>query len=171
MWRVGNFVLRRHEVPTFGEDEWKLDDAKVASMVRKGEIGTVGCVEILSLDGAWCVRVMPGSLMESLLVAYMEGGDDRPAEENIEMILVSMMASTSIGNGFFQKGIMMLAEAYCDPSLVKGGRRTRRFLKEFKALRDDYLKWRREYEDFMESQEEDIEREIMAERARKALEE
>lgn len=174
VWRVGNFVLRKCEVPTFGSDEWKLGDAQVRAMVKKGEIGTVECVEVLSLDGAWCVRLMPGSLMESLLVAYMDGVENAPQKDEIEAIMTNIMAATSIGNGYFQKGITMLLAAYCDPSLVKGGgRRTRKFLKEIKVLRDGYLEWRREYEDFMESQDEDIDidRDSTAENARQVLDE
>lgn len=154
LWRVGNFVIRRREVPAYGEEDWSLSENQVSKRVRKGEMGTVPCLEASSLDGVWAVRFMPGSQIEALLLAALEGGGESPSMEWVELVLTNVMASSSIPNGHFQQALLLLLSAYFDPSLIDGGvfsGKTRRFLKEARAVRDNFLAWRKEYEGFLES--------------------
>ena len=145
-WRVGNFVIRRREVPTLGEEDWALSESQVRTRVRKGEIGTVPCYEVSSLDGAWMTRLMPGSQMESLVASCLESGD---TSEWLELVLMNLMQVSLIPNGYYHQGILLLTAAYYDPSLVDGGifnGKRRRFLKDVQRLRDGFVAWYREAE-------------------------
>lgn len=173
VWRMGNFVLRRREVPTFGGDEWKLTDGQVLDRVRKGQMGTVKVLEVSSLDGAWMTRLMPGSSLEALLLAYLDGDDgERPDPEWADMVLTNLMAASSIPNGYFHQGVALLLMAYCDPSLLRGGLRNgkaRKFRRDAKRVRDGFLEWREEYDRYVLSQEEDGRYEENAAAAREVL--
>lgn len=174
VWRVGNFVLRKGEVPTLGADEWSLTDGQVAARVRSGEIGTVEVLEVSSLDGAWMTRFMPGSVMSSLLMACLEGdGEDAPLPEWMEMVLTNIMSVSAIPNGYFHQALALLLSAYCDPSLISGGLldgKARQFRREAKKVREAFLAWRRDYDSFMLSQDDDDDFDEKAHEVRETLE-
>lgn len=142
-WRVGNFVYRYTEVPTLGEEDWDLSENQVRNRVRKGQIGTVRALEVSSLDGAWRVRFQPGSQMELILKALLDGDD----QEYLQMVTVNLFHIGMIPNGYFHQALTLLIGAYYDPSLLDGGvfnRKSRQFRKDAKAIRDKFLAW---YED------------------------
>lgn len=145
-WTVGNFVVCLRDVPTLGEEDWQLSENQVRSKVKKGEIGTVPCYEVSSLDGAWMTRLMPGSLMEAMVSASLEGGD---AGEWLELVLTNLMQVSMIPNGYYHQGIFLLTAAYYRPELISGGvfnAERRRFLKDARKLRDGFLAWWRDAE-------------------------
>lgn len=145
-WRVGNFVVRLRDVPTFGEEEWKLSDNQVRSKVKKGEIGTVECYEVSSLDGAWMTRLMPGSQMHLMVASALESGD---AREWLELVMTNLMQVSTIPNGYYHQGVMLLTAAYYNPALISGSffrGESRRFLKDARKLREGFLSWYREAE-------------------------
>lgn len=150
-WRVGNFVVCLRDVPTLGEEEWQLDESQVRSKVKKGEIGTVPCYEVSSLDGAWMTRLMPGSQMESMVSASLEEGS---AEEWLELVLTNLMQVSMIPNGYYHQGILLLTAAYYRPELISGGMfnaERRHFLKDARKLRESFLSWWRDAEEKRET--------------------
>ena len=154
IWRAGNFVLRRREVPTLGADELALSDVTVARRVKDGKIGTVECIEVMSLDGAWMMRLMPGSQMEALM-GSMLGEEEVLEDEWITLVLTNLMYASSIPNGHYHQGLMLLTSAYADPSLLRGGRFNRKakaFRKDVKGLIERFLTWRKDYDAFVASQ-------------------
>lgn len=173
VWRCGNFVIRRREVPTFGADEWRLTDGQVRDRVNKGLIGTVGVIEVSSLDGAWCVRVMPGSQMESIMGAMLDENEDIVDNEWMNLVCTNLITASSIPNGHYHMALMLVASAYCDPSLISGNplsKKRRAFAKDVKKVRDAFVEWRKDYDDFVLSQEEDLEKDLKAEVAKIYLE-
>lgn len=158
-WRVGNFGIRSVEVPTLGEAEWGLSDSQIRSRVKKGEIGTVETLEVSSLDGAWAVRLLPGSQSESIIRSILEDGGAGDSEF-LEMFLTNLLNVSSIPNGFLHQAIVLILGAYYDPSLVKGGimsAKGRQFRRDVRRVRTAFLKWRAEYEEFIGSLPEDDE--------------
>lgn len=173
-WRVGNFVIVQREVPTLGEGDWRLGDEKVRSLVKSGKIGTIPCYEVSSLDGAWMTRFMPGSMMETMVSSVL-GGDD--GDEWLELVLTNLMQVSAIPNGYYHQGVFLLTAAYYRPELISGGifsGERRRFLKDAKKLRDDFLSWYRETETqravLYEESEEDEKRDSYRLDAEKILE-
>lgn len=147
-WRVGNFVVRECNVPTLGEEDWSLSDAQIRKKVRSGEIGVVECFEVSSLDGAWMVRVMPGSQMHVLLSQAVKSGADA-GREWLELVVTNLMQVSLIPNGYFHQGLLLLSAAYYAPELLKGGmfsRERRAFAKDVKRVREGFLRWYEESE-------------------------
>lgn len=139
-------MVRLRDVPTFGEEEWKLSDNQVRSKVKKGEIGTVECYEVSSLDGAWMTRLMPGSQMHLMVASALESGD---AREWLELVMTNLMQVSTIPNGYYHQGVMLLTAAYYNPALISGSffrGESRRFLKDARKLREGFLSWYREAE-------------------------
>lgn len=176
VWRVGNFVLRLRDVPTLGEEDWQLTDGQIGGKVRKGEIGTVECLEASSLDGAWATRFMPGSMMETLVRAHLDGDEgDAPDREWLELVLTNLMCVSTIPNGHYHQALFMLTAAYSDPTLLADGFRSRRnkrvrqFRRDVMKLRDDFLAWRKDYDSFVLSQGEGLDHDLMAEKMKEVL--
>ena len=147
-WRSGNFVIRLVDVPTLGEEDWKLSDGRIRQLVKKGEIGTVEVVEVSSLDGAWGMRLMPGSIMETMMRSFL-GDEERVEDEWVSLVLTNLESASSIPNGHYHQGLLLLTAVYMDPSLVTGGsfnRKSRAFRKDAKRLLSDFLAWRKEYD-------------------------
>lgn len=152
VWRCGNFVIRRHEAPTLGEDEWRLSDYRIRGLVHDGRIGAVEVIEVMSLDGAWCVRVMPGSQMETIMSAILDESEDVIDNEWLRLVCTNLMTASSIPNGHYHSALMLLTAAYSDPSLISGnplGRKRRAFARDVKRVRDAFLAWRRDYDEFV----------------------
>ncbi len=162
VWRCGNFVIRRAETPTYGEEDWQLTEAEARAKVKRGEIGVVETYEVLSLDGAWCVRLMPGSQMETLLGSML--GEERDIDnEWVTLVCSNLFAASAIPNGHYHQGLMLLTAAYADPTLLSGGvlsRRRREFLREARRVRDAFLRWRRDYDEYIESLPHDDDRDL-----------
>ena len=173
IWRVGNFVLRLREVPTFGADDWELSEKQVAAKVKSGDIGTVEVLEASSLDGAWMTRFMPGGMMSTMLLAFLDGGNGvLPDKDWLEMVLTNLMGVSAIPNGHFHKGIAFLMMAYFDPTLLEGGmlnKKARRFGKEIANLRKEFLVWRKEYDKLVDSQEDSSDYDLLAEKAKELV--
>ena len=136
-------MIRLHDVPTLGEEDWQLSDVQLRSKVKKGEIGVVPCYEVSSLDGAWMTRFMPGSQMEAIVSASL--GNDESGEW-LELVLTNLMQVSLIPNGYYHQGVLLLTAAYYRPELISGGvfnAEGRRFLKDARKLREDFLSWHR----------------------------
>lgn len=161
-WRCGNFVIRRVEVPTLGEEDWQLSESKLRAKVRKGEIGTVPAIELSNLDGSWCVRLAPGTQMESL-VSSMLGEEEFIDNDWLGLVLTNLLDASSIPNGYYHQALMLVTAAYINPSLISGGKfsRSRRaFNSDVKRLREAFLSWRKEYDEFIGSQPVDDENDL-----------
>lgn len=172
-WRCGNFVVRRVDVPTFGEDEWRLSEGQVRRRVKKGEIGTVEAYEVMSLDGAWSVRLMPGSHMETMLVSVLDE-EKKVDDEWVELVCTNLMMASSIPNGYYHQALMLLTAVYADPTLITGGpfsKKKREFLRDCKKVRDGFLEWRKDYDAFLESQPDDTDEQLLRLDAEEALDE
>lgn len=162
IWRCGNFVIRRVEVPTYGEGEWLLSREEVRRRVISGEMGTVETHEVLSLDGAWCVRLMPGSHMEVLLGAML-GEEEAVDNEWVTLVCSNLFTASAIPNGHYHQALMLLTAAYADPTLVSGSplsRKRRAYIKDVKRVRDAFVRWRKDYDEYLETIPDDDEHEI-----------
>lgn len=154
VWRCGNFVIRRREVPTLGAEDWSLTDAEVREKVDSGEIGVVEVVEVSSLDGAWCVRVMPGTQMESLMGVMLDDNEDVVDNEWMRLVCTNLMTVSSVPNGHYHEALMLVNAVYADPTLISGnplGRKRRAFARDVRKVRDAFLAWHKDYEEFMET--------------------
>lgn len=161
VWRCGNFVIRKRDVPTFGSDEWLLTDSQVRDRVNKGLIGTVEVIEVSSLDGAWCVRVMPGSQMESIMGAMLDDNEDIIDNEWVSLVCTNLMTTSSIPNGHYHMALMLVTSAYADPSLISGNplsKKRRVFARDVKKVRDAFISWHKDYEEYMETLPDEDER-------------
>lgn len=174
VWRCGNFVIRKREVPTFDSDEWRLTDGQVRDRVNKGLIGTVEVIEVSSLDGAWGVRVMPGSQMESLMGAMLDENEDSIDNEWMQLVCTNLMTVSSVPNGHYHLALMLVTSAYCDPSLISGNplsKKRREFAREVKKVRDAFIAWRKGYDEFIDSlPDDDVRQEILRMAAEDVLE-
>lgn len=175
VWRCANFVIRKREVPTLGEEDWCLTDGQVLDRVRKGTIGTVEVVEVSSLDEAWCVRVMPGTQMDAIMGVLLDDSEDVIDNEWLRLVCANLMTASSIPNGHYHEALMLVTAAYSDPSLISGSafsKKRRAFARDVKRVRDAFLAWRREYDEFIDSQpDDDVRQEEMRIKAEEALSE
>lgn len=147
-------MIRKREVPTFGSDEWRLSEAEVREKVDSGEIGVVEVIEVSSLDGAWCVRVMPGTQMESLMGVMLDDNEDVIDNEWMRLVCTNLMTVSSVPNGHYHTALMLVTSAYCDPTLISGnplGKRRRAFARDVKKVRDAFLAWHKDYDEYLES--------------------
>ena len=161
VWRCGNFVIRKRDVPTFDGDEWRLTDGQVRDRVNKGQMGTVEVIEVSSLDGAWGVRVMPGSQMESLMGAMLDDNEDVIDNEWMQLVCTNLITASSVPNGHYHMALMLVNSAYCDPSLISGNplsKKRRAFARDVRKVRDAFVAWRKDYDEFIDSQPDDDER-------------
>ena len=92
------------------------------------------------------VRLMPGSQMEAVVSAHLDSGD---SSEWLELMMMNLMQVSTIPNGYYHQGVMLLTAAYYNPALISGSffrGESRRFLKDARKLREGFLSWYREAE-------------------------
>lgn len=154
--RVGNFKLWRSKM---------TDGLEVAN--------------ISNLDGSWCVRIPSTFEMFGVLsmlyydIAEGKDADRQRAEGIMSVVLSNMMYCSTIGNGYFQQAMEMIAVCYANPSvLTKKDKAHKDLVKSAKNLIESFLEWRKEYDKKRrESTEEDDKRDDIAEQALDILKE
>ena len=119
----------------------------------------VPCIQVHNTDSSWLVRVAYDgemySILDVLLREYAQFGDAESLEA-LKSIFLSWQMVTGISNGYYHAAVMMLAEVYADPSLLRGGffsKKSRAFRKRVDALRDKFLAWSKEYKSLTDKKE------------------
>lgn len=104
-------------------------------------------MNVSDLEGGWQVTIPATYSMHALLARlYAEERDDA-----MDMIFCNMLAATAIDNGYFQEALRMIAVAYANPSLLtRKDKQHKAFRKDAERLIKDFLKWRKEYDRFVE---------------------
>lgn len=157
--RVGNFKLWR------GKYKVKTSDGSTE----------IDCVHVSDLAGSWSVRIpatyeMYG-IITSTFVDFKTGDDalSRRAQGILQTVFGNMMFASVVGNGYFQRGIEMLAMVYANPSVLsrKDGVHDD-FMKDVESTVRDFLEWREDYDRKVldnEPSEEDMHRDDLADQA------
>lgn len=136
--RVGNFKLWR------GKYKVKTTDGTTE----------VDCVHISDLSGSWAVRIPATYEMYGILTGtFMDYKSDDDALKRrafgvLQTVLANMMYVSVIGNGYFQRGVEMLATVYANPSVLsKKDDVHKDFLKDVKATVKEFLEWRKGFDE------------------------
>lgn len=162
--RAGNFKLWR------GRYEMKTSEGNMQ----------IECIHVSDLDGAWSVRIPETYEMFGILMSLYNDSTD---EMNIAMsaqaagalasLLSNMMFASVVGNGYFHRGIGLIATLYANPQMLSEEERPD-LVKEVNDLIAKFLEWRKAYDEKvreLEPTEEDDRREDIAEQAMDILNE
>lgn len=179
--RVGNFKLWRSRFQMSVEPSF--EERKRASETRgrvRREKMDVECINVSNLDGTWKVQIPATFEMFSVLDMlyadyYGEPGQTRDRAESIlACLLGNMMFSSTIGNGYYHRALEIVATCYAHPDILKTeSERNPDLNKDVDSLIDEFLEWRRAYDERVAQQEpteEDLKHDDVADQARKELE-
>lgn len=152
--RVGNFRLWRGRytvtvAPDGEQRKKKADGRRGRARGRRVEIDRI-CVS--SLDGSWSVSIPAGFEQYGMLCVayawYAAGSEDerRRGGDYLSAALSNMYYVSCICNGFFHRGVQLVAAAYSDPGVLRDGERRERLAEDLKSAADGYLAWREAYD-------------------------
>ena len=137
----------------------------------------IECVNVSTLDGAWMIRIPSTLEMYGWLsVAYRDYmSDDTATKAQGEAVLVTVLSnilySSSIVNGYYHRALELCATVYVHPQLLdRKSSEHKDFVKELKRLSEEFLDWRRGYDDEMHRHEPTDEQMHQDELAEEALE-
>lgn len=157
--RVGNFKLWR------GKYKVKTADGSTE----------IDCVHVSDLAGSWAVRIPATYEMYGIITSTFSDykSDDADLKRRAQGILLTvfgnMMFASVVGNGYFQRGIEMLAMIYANPSVLsKKDDVHKDFMKDVENTVKDFLEWREDYDRKVsenEPSEEDMHRDDLADQA------
>lgn len=156
--RVGNFKLWRSSVKV------KTSDGKMVSE----------CLSISTLVGEWLVRVpdtweMFGQLCSAYGDTLSDDKEKRAVGEAIVTNVCSnMLYVSSTANGYYLQGVKMLTAAFYNPDILREKKKRRTLEQDVKSLIEQFLVWRKQYDEAIEKlqpTEEDDHREEMADKA------
>ena len=141
----------------------------------------IECIHISTVDGAWMVRIPATFEMYGMIAAmyYDWSGDDGEKKSHAEFALhtvfANIMYSSAIGNGYYQRGLELVATLYAHPTLLsKKDKQHKQLLKDVKGLVAEFLEWRKGYDAEVkanEPTEQDLHQDELAEQAMEVLEE
>lgn len=126
--RVGNYKIWRSKVIS-GKGKDKLAIEQV-------------CVS--DLEGVWQVKI-PATF--SMFTAISDMYADEKMVSALSTIVTNMLGVTSVTNGYFHRAVQMIIAVYSDPDLLRDKKRRKGFMKEAKKLAEDFLEWRKAYEE------------------------
>lgn len=162
--RAGNFKLWR------GKYEIKTSEGQMS----------VECIHVSDLDGSWSVRIPETYEMFGILMSLYNDSTDElnialsaQAAGALSQLLSNMMFASVVGNGYYHRGLTLVATLYANPGLLSEEERPQ-LKEEVEHLIGDFLEWRRGYDAVvseMQPSEEDDRREAIAEQAMDILNE
>ena len=180
--RVGNFKLWRSKFQVYAYPD--LDEEQAKRMVaEKGKVRRekfdVECLNVSNLEGTWKVQVPSTFEMFAMLSALYSDyvGEDQQLRDRagsvLSCFLGNMMYVSSIGNGYYQRALEMVAGCYACPDLLVDKKKSKELRKEVGKLIKDFLVWRKLWDESRQAfdDENDLKRDEIAEQAQELLKE
>ena len=137
--RVGNFKIWRSKfVICSGRD--------------KSEIETVN---VSTIDGTWYVRIPSTYEMFGMVVTAYQwyNSDDSNEKERgkdyLFTVFTNMMFVSSVCNGFYHHGVQMVNSIYSFPDVLRDKKKFNSLKKEAEGVIMRFLDWRKDYEKFL----------------------
>lgn len=137
--------------------------------------GGVEQIVITDKEGLWQVCVPQTYEMYGILTSLFRDfrSDDadksKQAKDVMFTYFTNMMWATSLGNGFYQRGLLLLAQLYTTPEIGD----EKAFLDELNHLKEDFKQWKKGYDAAMhvptpeEMKSDEIGEEMLAELTKK----
>lgn len=137
--RVGNFKVWRSK-KTMGAGRSRMD---------------VEQINVSDLEGLWQVKIPATSTMFGLVRdLYADAEAHEKNEQYLLLFFSDMLYASCIANGYFHRGIKLLAEAYANPDILMEGKEgNEAFLENLAALRYGFLEWWEGYKSHVASNE------------------
>lgn len=156
--RVGNFKLWRSRI------KMKTSDGKMSSE----------CLSVSTLGGEWMVRIPDTwEMFGQITAAYNDTLSDDQETKAVGESLLSTLCSNMLyvsctANGYYLQGVKMLTAAFYNPDILRDKKLLKTMKQDVKALIEQFLAWRKKYDEAIEKlqpTEEEDHRDDLADKA------
>ena len=133
--RIGNFKLWRSKKSLgIGRNKYEIEQINISNLDVTWQLKIPATFQIFGLIG-------------EIYKAYKMDSGDGHAEGQLATLFGNMLYASAIGNGYFHRGLNMLATVYANPGLLeKKDESHKGFMKDVNELVEKFLEWRKEYD-------------------------